>query len=216
MFQQTVLYTSLTTFKPVPTYFDPHWRKPICWPRLSRFESELAPLVRRARPLVLPWFRFVLSLLEDSSSWVTDAHGPDPGRPFRALEKQSLELQTCTHISAGAHPPLIPRDVPPERHIDIASTLTHPFVTQASVVWDQCFAWKQALALLHQPPDFTPDLWKALSDLAADCNHINKWILTKTHDDIKIITGNCNVAFIMVLVKLLQWPNWSLPDRLVF
>ena len=49
----------------------------------------------------------------------------------------------------------------------------------------------------------------------SDCEGLDKICRSRIHQDVHIIAGGMKPATLLVLLKLLRWPDWSLADNFV-
>ena len=112
-------------------------------------------------------------------------------------------------------PPLLPHELNKEAHVKAAQLFTHPFDESPQPPDDMAFAWKAAI---HQE-DFIARRehpTQRFLKLAVDCGELDGICRSRMHQDVRSIAGNLiRPATMLVLPKLLRWPDWSLADNFV-
>ena len=157
-------------------------------------------------------------LLADFQTEVGDAAigkllGPDPRQNDRAGNRARGSVQCGSHLSKAGLPMLISEETPMEQHISAGRLVDHPFAGIPSIPLDLQFAVRRAYSAPERTAIKRAETLSKLEEAAGRCSEFNALILDRMDKNVRLVAGNMNVAFVVFLIHLLNWPDWSLGDQ---
>lgn len=149
--------------------------------------------------------------LSEGSSWANSA---GPGWRAAALGQQRGALHSAAQIE-----PLVGFGLSKAEHLaraqDLARRGKSPWTEIAAADNDLRFAAADLLANRNRLREHRQATRKAFSELADRCAPLTTQLRQFQPPSVKRIAGNVNLGLVAVLVILMAWPDWKLPQRFV-
>ncbi|CAE8627868.1 unnamed protein product [Polarella glacialis] len=145
-----------------------------------------------------------------------EAVGADHARcAQRAVRQASTGAQAAMHLSKHGAPALLPHDLAMDDNVKRARSLLHPFTEIPKLSTDLEFAMQQLVDLEGHIRSWREKQNYLLDQLALEAQPLDEEAWRRMAPQTLKVCKATRVGFMLVLVLLLKWPDWSLPDKFV-
>ena len=146
-----------------------------------------------------------------------DEVGADPAALNDKVKLAALSgLQRGTHLNKHRAELLVEHSGSETDHIKGALACQSPFEGDALPALDLDFGSYLLKELGSEINDWRARQLDGLRALAEECKALDAIIKGRAHSDTLRVTHRVNIGLILVLTRLLHWPDWALADRFLW